>query len=278
MAEGLLCQSDDMTSTPQQRRTVFRDLHRSGTFVMPNPFDRGTTQLLSALGFPALASTSSGFAATLGRADMNVTRDELVAHIAALTGSTDLPINVDAERCYAEDTAGIAATINLLADAGAAGISIEDWNPATNAIDAIDVATDRVAAAASAATAHGVVLTGRCENHLHGVSDLDDTITRLCTYRDAGAEVVYPPGLTDIAQIRRVVDEVGVPVNILLMPGGPTVQQLAEVGVRRVSLGGALFKIAFGAIAAAAQSVLETGQYAATTPFLSRDLTSQTLR
>ncbi len=266
-----------MTSA-QQRRDTFRSLHETGTFVMPNPFDRGTTQLLSALGFSALASTSSGFAATLGRADMNISRDELVPHIAALASSTDLPINVDAERCFAEDLAGVAETINLLADAGAAGISIEDWNPATNAIDSFDVATERVAAAATAAAAHGIVLTARCENHLHGVNDLDDTINRLCAYRDAGAEVVYPPGLTDVDQIRRVVDAVRVPVNILLMPGGPTVSQLADAGVRRVSLGGALFKVAFGAIAAAAQSVLETGQYASTTPFLSRELSSKTLR
>ena len=215
----------------------FLALHQSGTFVMPNPHDVGTTRLLSTIGFPALATTSAGFASTLGQLDMTVTRDQLVEHVGRLTAASHLPFNVDSERLYGEDAAGIAETVALLAAAGAAGCSIEDWNPAENRIDPLDVATARVGAAADEARRHGVVLTARCENHLHGVDDLDETIERLCAYRDAGAEVVYAPGLVDLAQIAHMVAAVGVPVNVLMLPGGPTVAQLAAAGVRRVSLG-----------------------------------------
>ncbi len=261
----------DRQSSPAERRQRFRALHESGTFVIPNPYDVGTTRLLTALGFSALATTSSGFAATLGRLDMNVTRDEIVGHATSLAAATDLPLNVDAERCFAEDLAGIAETVGLLAAAGAAGISIEDWNPATNAIDPIGLATERVAAATDAARREGVVVTARAENLLHGITDLDDTITRLCAYRDAGAEVVYSPGLTDLEMIRRVVEEVRVPMNVLLFPNGPSVGELAAVGVRRVSTGGLFSHVALGAVAAAAQSLLDTGQLG-TTMLLPRDL------
>lgn len=245
-----------MTSLARQQ---FRALHSSDIFVMPNPFDLGSTRLLTALGFPALATTSAGFAATLGRLDMSVTRDELLEHVASLTSATPLPMNVDSERCYADDAAGVAETVRLLAETGAAGCSIEDWNPATDAIDPTDVAVERVAAAAAAADAAGMVLTARCENHLHGVQDLDDTIARLQAYRRAGAHAVYAPGLVDLTQIGRVVDETGAPVNVLLLPGGPSVAQLAEVGVRRVSLGSALSTVAFGAVVRAARAVLDDG-------------------
>jgi 2-methylisocitrate lyase-like PEP mutase family enzyme len=244
-----------MTTTADR----FHELHSSGTFVMPNPFDVGSTRLLTQLGFPALATTSAGFAATLGRLDMQVTRDELVAHVATLTAATDLPMNVDSERCFADDAAGIAETVQLLADAGAAGCSIEDWNPALGAIDSIEVATERVAAAARAADTAGIVLTARCENHLHGVNDLDDTIARLQAYRQAGAHAVYAPGLMDLTHIRRVVDETGAPVNVLIFPGCPSVSELAEAGVRRISLGSALSTAAFGAVVVAARSVLADG-------------------
>jgi 2-methylisocitrate lyase-like PEP mutase family enzyme len=243
-------------TTPSSR---FHDLHTSGTFVMPNPFDVGSTRLLTELGFSALATTSAGFAATLGRLDMKITRDELVAHVASLTAVTDLPMNVDAERCFANDAAGVAQTVRLLADAGAAGCSIEDWNPATAAIDSIEVATERVAAAARAAEQAGLVLTARCENLLHGMNDLDDTIARLQAYRQAGAHVLYAPGLIDVDQIRRVVDQSGAPINVLMLPGGPSVAQLADAGVRRVSLGSALSTVAYGAVVAAAQAVAADG-------------------
>lgn len=242
-----------------ERRARFRELHESGCFVMPNPYDVGSARLLAALGFKALATTSAGHAGTLGRLDMQVSRDELVQHVAQMTASVDVPFNVDSERCFSEDIAGIGDTVGALAHAGAAGCSIEDWNPATERIDEFDVAVARVRAAAGAASSNGVLLTGRCENHLHGINDLDDTIRRLCAYRDAGAAAVYAPGLTDLTQIERVVAAVGVPVNVLLMPGGPTVAQLANVGVRRISVGSTLARIAHGAVVQAAQQLLAEG-------------------
>ncbi len=255
----------------------FRSLHAEGTFVMPNPYDIGSARLLAALGFPALASTSSGFAATLGRLDMSVTRDEVLAHVASLTAATDVPLNVDSERCYADDLAGVTETVELLAAAGAAGCSIEDWNPATNAIDPVDTAADRVAAAAAGATASGMVLTGRCENHIRGVDDLDDTIARLRAYVAAGAEVAYAPGLVDIAQITAVVDAVGVPVNVLILPGGPSVAQLGAAGVRRLSTGSLLSRIANGAMVAAAERLRDNGVIGRSEPFLNSALAAEAL-
>ncbi len=256
----------------------FRTLHADGIFVMPNPYDLGSARLLAALGFSALASTSSGFAATLGRLDMTVNRDELLDHIHPLAAATDLPLNVDSERCYADDLPGVTETVELLADAGAAGCSIEDWNPVTNSIDPIELAVERVGVAAAGAANTGIVLTARCENHLHGIDDLDDTIARLQAYVSAGAEVVYAPGLADLGQIARVVNEVGVPVNVLILPGGPSVAQLGDVGVRRISTGGLLSRIANGAMVAAAERLRDDGIVNTTEPFLSRTLAAQALR
>jgi 2-methylisocitrate lyase-like PEP mutase family enzyme len=251
--------------TPTER---FRELHADGVFVMPNPYDAGSARVLAALGFPALATTSSGFAGTLGRLDMTVDRDEMLAHVAVMAAATDLPLNADSERCFGDDPAGVEDTVDRIGQAGAAGCSIEDWDPATNAIDPVEVATERVRTAAAGAARHGVVLTARCENHLHGFDDLDDTIRRLVAYRDAGAEVVYAPGLVDLGQIRRLVEEVGAPVNVLLRPGGPTVGQLGDVGVRRISVGGTLARVALGALADAARHLLDGGQYAPDEPML----------
>jgi 2-methylisocitrate lyase-like PEP mutase family enzyme len=195
---------------------AFRALHREGTFVLPNPFDAGSARILEALGFAALATTSSGFAATLGRTDMHVTRDELLAHAALVCGATSLPVNVDSERCFADDPAGVTETVRLIGETGAAGCSIEDWDPAAGAIEPFDRAVERVAAAAAGAAASGMVLTARCENLLHGIPDLDDTIGRLIAYREAGAECVFAPGLVQADDIRRVVTECGAPVNVLL--------------------------------------------------------------
>ena len=255
----------------------FRALHSDGIFVMPNPYDLGSARLLATLGFPALASTSAGFAATLGRLDMKVTRDELLAHVGPLAAATDLPLNVDSERCFADDDAGVTETVELLAAAGAAGCSIEDWNPVTKAIDPIDVAVERVGAAAAGAARSGLVLTARCENHLHGVNDLDNTIARLQAYVAAGAEVVYAPGLADIDQIISVVGAVGVPVNVLILPGGPGVDQLAGAGVRRVSTGGLLSRISHGAMVAAAERLRDTGVISQSEPFLSTKLAIRAL-
>ncbi|MFM2076466.1 MAG: hypothetical protein RJA49_356, partial [Actinomycetota bacterium] len=197
--------------------------------------------------------------------------DELVAHVAAITGSTTLPLNVDSERCFAETADGIAETVHLLADAGAAGFSIEDWNPATSSIDDAETATERVRAAAVAATERGLVLTARCENHLHGIDDLPDTIARLRGYIAAGAEVVYAPLLRTAEQLGPVV-ALGAPVNVLLLPGGPTVAELAAMGVRRVSVGGSLANIALGAMVASAEHLLAHGTLESPAPMLAGSL------
>ena len=245
-----------------------RALHQSGTFIIPNPDDVGSARLLAALGFEALATTSSGFAATLGRLDMHVTLDELVAHAAAIAAATDLPVSVDAERGFNDP----AETVRRLGEVGAAGCSIEDWNPATGRIEDLDVAVERVGAATDAARAAGMVITARCENHIRGVDELDDTIRRLIAYRDAGAECLYAPGLTSLDAIARVVDETATPLNVLLRPGGPTVGELASVGVRRISVGGALARIARGAFAAAAERLRDDGTLDPGASFLPADL------
>ncbi|AEV82911.1 2-methylisocitrate lyase [Actinoplanes sp. SE50] len=249
-------------------RDRFRELHEAGTFVMPNPWDAGSARLLANLGFAALATTSSGFAATLGKLDQQVTRDELVAHVAALTAAVPLPLNVDAERCFADDAAGIAETVDLLAAAGAAGLSIEDYDPAAGRVETLETGAERVAAAARACRRHGIVLTARAENLLYGIDDLDDTIARLRAYREAGADVVYAPGLRTAADITRVVTDVPAPVNVLALAGAPSVPELTELGVRRVSTGGALAWAAYGALRDAARELLTSG----TTAFRDRAL------
>ena len=244
------------------RRARFRELHAGERlFVMPNPWDVGSAQLLEAAGFEALATTSAGFAWSLGKLDGGASRADLVEHVAALTAATSLPLNVDSERCYPEDPGGVAETVALLADAGAAGFSIEDYDPATGRIDDVEHASERVATAAKAAHGLGssLVLTGRAENHIRGVDDLDDTIARLVAYRDAGADVVYAPGLASIDQIEAVVEAVGVPVNVLALPDGPSVAELEAAGVRRVSTGGSLARAAYGALMAGARELLADG-------------------
>jgi 2-methylisocitrate lyase-like PEP mutase family enzyme len=244
------------------RRSRFGALHAAGQlFVMPNPWDVGSARLLASCGFEALAATSAGFAWSIGRLDQRVTRDELVAHVEELVAATSLPLNVDSERCYPDDPGGVAQTVALLGDAGAAGFSIEDYDPATGTIDDMEVAAGRVAIAAEAAhqLREPMMLTGRAENHIRGVDDLDDTIARLVAYRDAGADVVYAPGLTELAQIKAVVDAVGVPVNVLALPDAPTIGELAEAGVRRVSTGSLLAGAAYGALYSGVRELLDAG-------------------
>ncbi len=257
-----------------QRVDSFRALHAEGTFVMPNPHDVGAARILTAIGFPAMATTSAGFAMSLGRPDATVTRDELVAHVTAICASTYLPINVDSERCYPDDPGGVEATIEMLAAAGAAGCSLEDFNPVAGRIEPLDAAVDAIGRASEAAARVGIVLTARAENHIRGVDDFEDTLRRLVAYRDAGAEVVYAPGLVDLAQIRRVVDETGAPVNVLQLPGGPTVAQLSEAGVRRISLGSVLSNVAYGAFAVAAQRLFDEGTVL-TEPRIPRDVAAR---
>jgi 2-methylisocitrate lyase-like PEP mutase family enzyme len=244
------------------RRARFRALHeREQLFVMPNPWDVGSAKLLASLGFEALATTSAGLAWSLGKLDQQVTRDELGAHVAAAAGATQLPLNVDSERCYPDDPGGIAETVALLADAGAAGFSLEDYDPATGRVDDVGLATERVAVAAEAAHALSdpLVLTARAENHIRGVDNLDDTIARLVAYRDAGADAVYAPGLRDLGQIAALVEAVGIPVNILALRGVPTVSELESVGVRRVSTGGGLAAAAYAALIEGAGELQDEG-------------------
>ena len=242
-----------------ERCARFHELHRDGMFLMPNPWDVGSARLLVHCGFEALATTSAGLAWSLGKDDQMVTRDEVVAHVRLLAGAVDVPLTVDSERCYADTTTGVAETVRMLADAGAAGCSIEDYNPATGRIDDIERASERVAAAAAAARETGLVLTARAENHFYGGTDLDDTIARLVAYRAAGADVLYAPHLKDPTQIRAVVEAVDAPVNVLALRGGPTVAELAALGVRRVSTGGLLARAAYGSLLAGARELLATG-------------------
>ena len=244
------------------RRARFHELHaREGIFVMPNPWDVGSARLLASCGFEALATTSAGYAWLLGKDDHAVTRDELVAHVADLAAAVDVPLSVDSERCFASDPAGVAETVRLLADAGAAGCSIEDWDQENGRIDDPGHATELVAAAVEAAHDRDdpLVLTARAENHLHGISDLDDTIARLVAFRAVGADCVYAPGLTDPAQIAAVVEAVEAPVNVLALPGAPSVGELQELGVRRVSTGSLLARTAYGAMLAGARELLAHG-------------------
>jgi 2-methylisocitrate lyase-like PEP mutase family enzyme len=228
---------------------------------MPNPWDIGSARLLAAAGFEALATTSAGFAWSLGKEDQTVSRDELVGHVAAVAGATELPLNVDSERCYPDDPGGVTRTVELLAEAGAAGFSIEDYNPGTGTMDDVTEAAERVAEAAEASRRHDepLVLTGRAENHIRGVDDLDDTIARLIAYRDAGADVVYAPGLTDLEQIARVVEAVQVPLNVLALGSTPSIAELEAVGVRRISTGSLLAGVAYGAMLEGARELREDG-------------------
>jgi 2-methylisocitrate lyase-like PEP mutase family enzyme len=246
---------------------------RGELFLMPNPWDVGSAKLLESLGFDALATTSAGFAWSQGKLDQQVGRRELAAHVAALAGATSVPLNVDSERCYPDDPGGIAETVALLAEAGAAGFSIEDYDPVAGGIDPIDVAAEKVAVAADAAhrLAEPLVLTGRAENHIRGIDDLDDTIARLAAYRDAGADVVYAPGLTHLDQIAAVVDAVGIPLNVLALPGGPSIGALASAGVRRVSTGSLLASAAYAALLEGARELRVDGTSTYGHPGVSRD-------
>jgi 2-methylisocitrate lyase-like PEP mutase family enzyme len=254
-----------------QIRARFRTLHLEGTFVMPNPHDLGSCRLLTWLGFEALATTSGGFAASLGRSDMSVTRDELIEHVRALCSVTELPMNVDAEQCFPGSPGGVAETVELLARAGASGCSIEDWNPDAKQVETLEVAVERVTLAAAAADRFGLTLTARAENHLRGRDDLDDTVTRLAAYAAVGAHVVYAPGLTDLGSIARIVAECGAPANVLLVPGGPSAAQLADIGVRRLSVGSSLARVAYGALVEAAERLLDQGALPPGLPYLSRE-------
>ena len=242
------------------RAAQFLALHTPGSpLLLPNPWDAGSAKLLAALGFAALATTSSGMAATFGRLDGSVTRDEALAHATEISGACAVPVSADLEHGFADDPAGVAETVRLALATGLAGCSIEDWSG--SAIYERGVAAERVAAAAAVAHAGPVhlVLTGRAENFIRGRPDLADTIARLQAYAEAGADVVFAPGLKSLDDIRTVVAEVPAPVNVLILPGTPNVAELAAAGVSRVSVGGAFAFAALGALVEAACELLVDG-------------------
>ena len=269
--------SNDLTNAASRIQALqrFRDLHAAGTFVMPNPHDMGAAKLLAAVGFQALATTSQGFANSIGQLDSTVTRDQLLAHVRAICSATELPVNVDAERCFPEAQGCVARTIELLAEAGAVGCSIEDWNPADRYVEPLTVAIERVGEAVAAARRVGMVITARAENLIRGVTDLDDTLARLSAYAQAGADVVYAPGLVDADQIRRAVTATAQPMNVLMLPGGPTVADLTRLGARRISLGSVLSGAAYGAFAKAAQQLFAEGTLSPDNTYLHRKLETQ---
>ena len=251
------------------RRARFAELHAaSALFLMPNPWDVGSAKLLEASGFEALATTSQGFAWSIGKLDMKVTRDELVAHVGQLAAAVAVPLNVDSERCFPDEPGGVGETVRQLGEAGAAGCSIEDYDPETDAIDDLSLSVSRVAEAVAAAHSFDppLVITARAENHLRGVDDLDDTIPRLVAYREAGADCVYAPWILELDRIERVVREVGAPVNVLAVPDGPPVPELERVGVRRVSTGSLLAGAAYRVIEDATEELRGNGtsEYART--------------
>ena len=243
----------------RQKGETFRALHAGDPFVMPNPWDAGSARVLAALGFTALATTSSGFAFTLGRLDGGVTLEEMSAHAAALDAATDLPVSVDLENGYGAEPEHAARAVTAAALAGAVGGSIEDYDPDGRLYEPRHAA-DRIAAAADAAGGLGFpfILTARAENHIRGDPDLADTISRLQAYEEAGAHVLYAPGLESAKQIHAVCSSVSRPVNVLALPG-LTVAEIVDAGAKRVSVGGGLTWVAVAAMAAAATSILETG-------------------
>ena len=248
-------------TTQAQKAAAFEALHAGEPFVIPNPWDSGSARVLAALGFKALASTSSGFAFTLGRLDGNATLDEVVEHAAMLDRATDLPVSVDLEHGYGAEPESAALAVRRIAAAGAVGGSIEDYDP-SDRIYELDHAVERVAAAAEAARGLGFpfTLTARAENHLRGNPDLHDTIARLQAFEAAGADVLYAPGLRTPAEIRAVCKAVSTPVNVLALPG-LTMAEMAGAGAQRVSVGGALTWTAVNAMAAAATEIRDRGDF-----------------
>jgi len=252
--------------TIADRRRVFRQLHESGCFVIPNPWDVGSARFLQGLGFKALATTSSGFAWSQGRADGAVSRDKVLAHLREMVAATDLPLNADFESGFARDAAGVAESVRLAVDSGVAGLSIEDsTGEAATPLYELDVAVERIRAARKAIDGAGgdALLVGRAECFLVGRPDLAETIQRLKAYSQAGADCLYAPGLRAPDQIRAVVDAVAPkPFNLLVgWASELKVQQIAALGVRRISVGGALARSAWGGFMRAARLIAEQGTF-----------------
>lgn len=241
----------------------FLVLHRPGApLLMPNAWDVGSARLFAGIGMEAIATTSGGFALTKGRLDGAMTRDEVLAHCADLAEAVDVPVSADLENCFADDAEGVAATIAAAKARGLAGASIEDFtrNP-DEPIYELGEATERVRAAADAAHAGPVrlVLTARAENYLHGRVDLGDTITRLQAYQEAGADVLFAPRVVDPAELRQLLAEVDIPVSVLVTPKAPPIHELAELGVSRISVGGAIAAASYGFAVAAVKQLRDQG-------------------
>jgi 2-methylisocitrate lyase-like PEP mutase family enzyme len=250
-----------MSERPDSRRR-FLELHSSERpLLLPNPWDLGSARLLAYLGFRALATTSGGFAASLGRLDGNLRREEAIAHAVAVGTASGLPVSADLENCFADDPEGVAETVALARDAGIAGCSVEDWSGSE--IYEPELAVERVAAAAEAAHAaeEPLVLTARAENHAHSRHDLEDTIARLVAYQDAGADVLFAPRLRGIEQIRAVLEAIERPLSVLVWQNVPTVAELAGAGVSRVSVGSTFALAAYGALVEAARELQSAGTY-----------------
>jgi 2-methylisocitrate lyase-like PEP mutase family enzyme len=252
--------------TSQADKAVrFLELHQPGKpLLMPNAWDAGSAKLLASLSFEALATTSSGHAATFGRLDGSVSREEALAHAAEMVAAVDVPVSADLEDCFGADADGVAETVRGARAAGLAGCSIEDFTrDGDDPIYPLEAATERVRAAAAAAHEGDVrlVLTARSENYLHGRPDIEDTLARLKAYQKAGADVLYAPGIKDPEELRRITSELQRPVNVLALGGAPSVSELASLGVARVSVGGAFAFAALGAVVEAAEELRDHGTY-----------------
>jgi len=247
--------------TQHQKAADFRALHEGEPFIIPNPWDAGSARVLAALGFKALASTSSGFAFTLGRRDGGAGLDEVVEHARLLDRATSLPISIDLENGYGPDPEHAAVAIARAAEAGAVGGSIEDYDPAGE-IYGLEHAAERVAAACEAAGRldFPFTVTARAENHIRGNPDLDDTIARLQAYERAGADVLYAPGLRTTDEIRAICEATSRPVNVLARPG-LSMTEIAGAGAKRVSVGGGLTWVAVSAMVAAAEKMRDLGDF-----------------
>jgi 2-methylisocitrate lyase-like PEP mutase family enzyme len=251
-------------SKQQDKGSAFRAMHAGDPFVIPNPWDTGSARVLEALGFTALATTSSGFAFTLGLLDGRVTLDQMAHHVAAIDGATDLPVSADLENGYGPSPADAAEAIRRVARAGAVGGSIEDFDRESRRLYEIGHAAERIRAAVDAAhdVAFPFTLTARAENHIRGNADLADTIRRLRSFEEAGADVLYAPGLATIEEVRAVCSAVSKPVNVLAR-ADLTFARIAEAGAQRVSVGGSLAWVTVRALTDVATAIRDRGDFSA---------------
>ena len=252
--------------SPADKRQTFRRLHESGCFVIPNPWNVGTARYLQGLGFKALASTSSGYAHSIGYADGDVTRDTVLAHFREIAEVADVPVNADFENGYADDPDGVAANVRLCVETGVAGLSIEDYTGNDgDPLYPFDLAVARVRAARKAidGAGGGVVFTARSEGFIKNRPDMAETIRRLKAFVDAGADCLYPPGIRTREQIETVVKAVApLPVNLLMSaPTGLTVKDIADMGIRRISIGGTLARVAMHAFIKSAREIAAEGKF-----------------